>query len=365
MSRTTDKMVQYPIGVALMLNHMLENGKIVDIQQWVKNKYDYNNTFYSLSSSERKALREKIDEEVGNLQKERSLLKIGVLDNEGNFSIPGVDKESEEMADFRNKIKGVSKKILGNNGRDDINNIRTGMLGTALMQFRNWMPEMAEDRFGNLNYDNEMDTWSYGRYNQFFKEFFSVRIGKLALAIGTGFGSNAIQMAKDSYERMKAEAYEQGQEWTITEGEFIDMYVGNLKSMVTELTVILLMGLAYLSITSGDDDDKGKGVKAYVRRALSKYLSEFYFFIDPSSFTSVLNKPLPIVGLAEDLRQFTVNLVKEGYATAAGDKKLKKKAQPAKYFFRMVPVAKEAVLTMAIFDDEFRKEWDVRINTGY
>jgi hypothetical protein len=364
--RLGDKAVQYPVGVSLMMNHMLEDGKIVDIQQWVKNKYDYNNTFYNLSDAERKALRNKIDEEVGKLQKERSLLKIGVLDNEGNFSIPGIDKESEEMADFRNKIKGIAKKILGNNGRDDINNIRTGMLGSALMQFRNWMPELVEERLGGLKYDDELNNWSYGRYNQFFKDLLSVRAPRLALAIATGFGSNAIQLAKDSYERMKAEAYEKGEEWTITEGEFIDMYVGNLKAMITELVVILLIGLAYLSVTSGDDDDdKGKGMKAYVRRSLSKYFSEFAFFLDPSSFTSILNKPLPVIGLAEDFRQFTVSLIQEGYATAAGNKKLKKKAQPAKYFFRMVPIAKEALLTTAIFDDEFRKEWDIRINTGY
>jgi hypothetical protein len=31
----------------------------------------------------------------------------------------------------------------------------------------------------------------------------------------------------------------------------------------------------------------------------------------------------------------------------------------------MVPVAKEAMLLMATYDDDFRKDWDIKLQAGY
>lgn len=363
--RWTDKAVQYPIAISLMMNHMVENDQIVDIQQFVKNKYDYNNTFYNLSKSEQKETRDKIDAEVLDLQQNRSLLKIGQLDDKGQFTVPGIDKESDTMSDFRSKIKGVSKKVLGASSRDDINGIRTTMLGTAMMQFRNWMPEMIEDRFGGLQYDDELDTWTYGKLNQFFGEIIGGRGLSLAKAIATGFGSSAIQMAKDSYERMKRDAFEQGEDFSITEGEFIDMYVGNLKSTVSELMTLLAFGALIFSVaaSAGDDDDKQtKGLKKYLARAFRKYYSEFAFYYSPTEFTRLVNSPFPVVGLAEDFYRFTGAVSKEMFGQVTGDEKMIKQAKPLKMFYKMVPVAKEGMLMFAVFDDDFRKTWDIQLN---
>jgi hypothetical protein len=364
--RATDKAVQYPIAMALMLNHMVEDGKIVDIQQFVKNKYDYNNTFYNLSDAEQSTLRDKIDKEVEELQNKRSLYNIGSYDEKTkSFEIPGIEKESETMSDFKSKIKGVTKKILGNNSRDDINGIRTTMLGASMMQFRNWMPEMVEDRFSGLQYDDELQTWTYGKLNQFVRDAFSTRLPLLLKSIITGFGSNATELAKQGYERMKREAYEQGEDFSITEGEFIDMYVGNLKSTVTELTTItaFLAAIFAIGIAAGDDDDKDtKGMKAYMARALSKYKSEFLFYYNPLEFTRLVNSPIPAVGLAEDMYRFLGALTKEFIGETSGNEKMTKQAKPLKYFFKMMPVAKEAMLLLAVFDNSFRKDWDIQVN---
>jgi hypothetical protein len=361
--RTTDKLVQYPIAVSLMINHMVVDGKIVDIQQYVKNKYDYNNTFYNLSKSEQKAIRDKIDKEVEDLQNTKSLLKIGELDKDGKFSIPGIDKDSETMSDFRSKIKGVTKKILGNNSRDDINGIRTGMLGTAAMQFRNWMPEMVEERFGGLQYDDELGVWTYGKLRQFLAELLSTRFPSLLKSIITGFGSDAVQMAKNSYERMKRKAYEQGEDFTITEGEFIDMYIGNLKSQVTELTILLGFAVLIFSIVgAGDDEDETSGMKKYLSRALNKYYSEFLFYYNPLEFTRIVNKPLPVVGLGEDFYRFLKAFTVEIAGDISGNEDWSKSAKPTKYFFKMVPVAKEGMLVFAVFDKDFRKDWDIKVD---
>jgi hypothetical protein len=267
------------------------------------------------------------------------------------------------MSDFRSKIKGVTKKILGNNSRDDINGIRTTMLGTAMMQFRNWMPEMVEDRFGGLQYDDELGTWTYGKLNQFFTELFSRRFPSLLKSIITGFGSNAIQMAKDSYERMKRDAFEKGEDFTITEGEFIDMYLGNLKSSVTELITLIGFAALILSIAgAGDDDDETSGMKKYLSRALNKYYSEFAFYYNPLEFTRIVNKPLPVVGLGEDMFRFVKAVSKEIAGDISGNEDWSKSAKPSKYFFKMLPVAKEGMLVFAVFDKDFRKDWDIKLD---
>lgn len=360
--RTMDKAVQYPVAVAMMGRHMIdENGNIVDIEDFVKAKYDYNNTFYNLPEAERKATLAKINEEVGQLKKEKSLLAIGTINEKDKFEIPGLDKESDAFGKFRSKVKAVNKRIIGNSTHDDINNIRTSMLGSALMQFRSWIPEMAEERFAGLKYDSELQQWTYGKMNLFFGELFSKRMPALAKSIITGFGDNAIEAAKEKYEEMKRDAYEKGQKFDITEGEFIDLYLANLRSEMMELMVVLsFAGMVFSVVSLGDDDDDVEGWRRYARRALSKYYNEFAFYYNPVEFTNLVKSPLPVIGLAEDFTRFSTSMAKELYG-AGFDQEIQDKAKPSKYFFRMVPVAKEGLLVMATFDDDFRKDWGIRI----
>lgn len=363
--RTSDKAVQYPIAIALMMNHMVDEatGKIVDINTYVKAKNNYQN-FYNLPESERKALQKKIETEVTELMNTKSIYSAGVLDAKGNFSIPGIDKDSEAMSDFRSKIKAVSKKVVGNSSRDDINGIRTTMLGTALMQFRNWMPEMVEERFGGLQFDDELNMWTYGKTNLFFKEMFSKRFPILVKSIITGFGDSAIQGAKDKYQMMKRDAFEKGESFDISETEFIDMYIGNLRSQMLELMVFLGFGAAVMSVSRAGDDEKAKGLKKYLAKAMSKYYNEFAFYYNPLEFTRLVNKPLPVVGLAEDVYRLASATVREVYGQATGDKELIKRAKPLKAASKMIPVAKEMVSLWATFDDDFRKDWDIKLGPG-
>ncbi len=364
--RLSDKAVQYPVAIAMMMEHMVVNDKIVNIQQFVKAKYDYNNKFYDLSSAERKELMKKIDAEVGELQEKESVYVKGVLSTDGEFTIPGIDKDSEAFSDFRNKIKGVNKRIVGNQSRDDISRIRTTLLGQAVMQFRSWMPEMIEERLEGLRYDDELQNWTYGKFHSFFGDLFSKRIGRLLKAIMTGFGDDAINLAKERYENLKRESYEKGETFTITEGEFIDLHIGNLRSMMAELMTLSSFAAAVLSITSGDDENRrNKGMKQYMARALKKYYNEFAFYYNPIELTKLTKSPLPVISLAEDMFRFIENVLEEGAGQISGNEEWTESAKPLKYFTKMVPIAKEGMLIFATYDEDFRKDWDIRIQPGY
>lgn len=364
--RAADKAVQYPVAIAMLQEHMLMDDKIVNIQDYVKNKYDYNKVFYNLPKAERDALEKKIDAEVKVLQEKENLLVKGKLDKDGNFEIPGLDRNSQEFINFRVKIRGVNKRILGNMGRDDVNNLRTTLLGQAFMQFRNWMPEMLEERFEGLKYDDELQAWTYGKANVIFSRIFFKNIPTLLKGIITGFGDDVIAMAKEKYETMKRDAFEKGEEFTISEGEFIDMYRSNLRSMMLELMTITAFAGAVMSVVSGDDGNRrNKGMKQYLSRALKKYYNEFAFYYNPIEFTRLTKSPLPVIGLAEDFFRFMGNVAKESGGQLFSNEDWTESAKPAKYFFKMVPVAKELMLIHATYDDDFRKEWDIRIQPGY
>jgi hypothetical protein len=359
--RISDRGVEYPSAVALMLEHMIDGDKIVSIQQYVKDKYNYNESFYNLPKTEREALRKKMDDEVAELKKTKSLLVVGEVNKDGEFQLPGITKESEAFAAFRDKIKGVNKKIIGNQSRDDINRIRTTMLGNAMMQFRNWIPEMMEERFDGLKFDEELQTWTYGRANQFFSDLFSKRAGLLMKSLITGLGEGSVvELAKQKYQDLKADAFEKGKSFDITEGEFIDLYKGNLKALITEIVVILGVMATWTSITSGDDEKK-TGIKKYLSRALKKYYNEFAFYYNPKELTKIMDQPLPVIGLANDFMTFTYDFGKQIVGASVGDEEWQKEAKPLKYFNKMVPIGKEAMMWMAVYDDQFRKEWDIRI----
>jgi len=315
---------------------MLDGDKIVSIQQYIKNKYNYNETFYSLPKSERNDLKKKIEDEVGELKKTKSLLVVGQVNKEGEFELPGITKESEAYAAFRDKIKGVNKKIIGNQTREDINKVRTTMLGNAMMQFRNWIPEMVEERFDGLKFDEELQTWTYGRANAFFSDLFSKRALLLGKALITGLGEGSvIKLAKQKYQDMKAEAYEKGKSFDITEGEFIDLYIGNIRALMSEIMVIIGVLTLLTSITGGDDDKK-TGVKKYLSRALKKYYNEFAFYYNPKELTKIIDQPLPVLGLANDFMTFGYDFTKEIVAKGVGNEDWEKEAKPLKYFNKMV-----------------------------
>ena len=363
MMHTSDKAVQYPIAIAIMKNHMVdENGNIVDIKTYVKAKYKYNESFYSLPASEQTIIRKKIEDEVKTLKETKSIYTTAKIVND-KIEIPGVDLQSEQWGRFRLKIKKVNKNVLGNSTRDDINSIRTSMLGSMAMQFRSWMPQMVQERFGKLKYDQDLEVHTMGKFNLFFQEMFTKRSVALLTAIVNASGTSMVEAAKQKYLLLKAEAIEKGEEFTITEGEFVDMYIGNIRSLYKEFLIILGFGaLIFTALSGDDDDDENKGWRTYAARAFRKYYDEFAFFYFPTSWSNLVNTPIPAVGLAEDFFRFTGALTKQGYGFVINDDDKMDEAKPAKYFFKMMPLFKEGIQIRAIFDDDFRKDWDIRFN---
>ena len=365
--RTSDKAVQSPVAIALMKNHMVdEKGNIVDIQTYVKAKYNYNEEYYKIEDTAlRNSIRKKIEDEVTQLKESKSIYKTAKIVND-KIEIPGIDFKSEAWGRFRLKIKKVNKSILGNSTRDDINQIKTNTLGSMAMQFRSWMPQMIQDRFGELKYDQDLEVHTLGRFNLWITELFSKRTVSLLSGIISASGTNMINAARERYLIEKAKALEKGQEFTISEGEFVDLYIGNIRAMYREFLTILGIGALMFTALSGDDDDEEEdnGWRSYAGRAMRKYFDEFAFFFIPTSWSNLVNKPLPVVGLSEDFFKFVGATFEQSYGFVLNDEDILEDAKPAKYLSKMLPIFKEGVQMRAIFDDDFRKDWDIRFNAS-
>jgi hypothetical protein len=363
--RTGDKLVTYPVALAMYRTHMVdENGQIVSIREYIKAKNNYE-TIYNLPSADRKALMKKIDAEIEEYTEKNSLYaKSKIVNNK--LEIEGVDRKSDTFVEFRNKIKKVNKTILGNSTSEDINQFRIGMLGQVMMQFRSWIPGLVIERFGDLAYDTDLETYNYGKARVFFKHFFTEKWAPLLGELITGFGDNAIERAKQRYQEMIIRKAEQGDlnfKDRMSEAEFVDMYIGNLRSMMRELLVMIaFLSLAIWAHTAPpDEDEDAKGVRKLLAKAMDKYYNEVAFFYNPNEFQSLIKSPVPITGLFTDLYNLGENTMTELWGLGTENKKLIDESHPMKYFNKLVPVVRQAQDIFALFNDDFRKSWGIKI----
>jgi len=118
--------------------------------------------------------------------------------------------------------------MKGNTNSDDINNIKRTVLGQALMQFRNWIPRMADERFGNLRYTGDLQTWEEGKYRSFWAQtvnkniipnIFNTLVNGGVLGLGAGYNSKFIELkAKELYFKEKGK----NPDMQMTEAEYIE-----------------------------------------------------------------------------------------------------------------------------------------------
>lgn len=358
-----DKWATYPVAATLLRTYMFDGQNIVSIREYVKKQNNYDN-FYNLSESERKRVQKKIDREIEELQNTKSLKAVGKVEN-GKFVIPGLDRKSDAAINFKAVVQKTLKGIIGNATKDDMNRIRMGLLGQVLMQFRSWMPQMMTERFGDMTYDVDLETWQYGKTRLFISHLIDGRILPLMKEMILGFGNNTIQKAKEKYQEFVLDLIERGKistaEEFMTEAEFIDMYIGNLRSAHRELALLATF-LYLLAWGLGDDDDDEDitGFRKVLKKYLEKYKNEFSFYYSPTEFTKMLKNPVPMIGFMEDFERFLTQGVGQVYNFTTGDEEGMKENKPAKYFFKLLPITKEGLNFYALYDEEFRKEWAIR-----
>jgi hypothetical protein len=121
-----------------------------------------------------------------------------------------------------------------------------------------------------------------------------------------------------------------------------------------------------LNAPDSDDDVETKGAYRWALRGLDKLTDELTFMYTPTSFTSILNGSVfPAVGILVEFQRFFTSVIEKLFFNLIDDEEKAAKIHPSKYVFRMLPITKEAIQYLAIFNDDLAKEYGIRMSSNY
>lgn len=359
LQRKSDRFVQLPVFWSFLQNTMVENGELVNIREFARKVNDHDN-MYQLSETDRRIVEDKINQDIQEFKK-RNLFVISKIVND-EIEIPGIDRNSPTVAKFTNRVKQFSKDILGNMDPQDAYQYRMNILVSSVMMFKNWIPRMLKQRFGSLAYEVGKDDWEWGRVNMATTAMLSNlwNTSKDFLALNSG-KEGLINNAKIVYEQKRAEI---GEDF-MSEGAFVDMYVAANRQLLREMLMMCsLVGLFFAAKAAvpPDDDQLKKGAHKYITRLLDRFYGELGFFYDPTSAQSIAGGSIfPAFDTVIQLERFSKNALKDTYYGITNDKKGMDKTKTSKYLFRALPITKELVGYIGIFNDDLAKEYGVQV----
>jgi hypothetical protein len=380
--RVPEQLIEKSIFLSLLQNTMVENGKIVSIQEFVKNKYKDRFS----SGAAYKQAKSKIDAEIETLKKTRSIDATKKLE-EGKLVIPGLDLANrDELNRLTTLTRRISRDATGGMSDGDINKMSTSIWTKSMMVFKGWIPKLLDTRFGEFRKISDDFSVEIGEDGIPMGERYDIgRIRLLGTVLGKGIlqgarnvqniiamndaGIEAIdQMFEEFREKYEAET---GEPLTISREDFMDLIRTNLRNQIKELTILLslfgaMMALGFLAPDDDDDDKASKNMHRYAQRVVDKFIGELSFFYNPLEFQKLLSgSTFPAIGLTSDIIRFTkhsmVQMTGVDFDSETSMEEARQKAMPTKYLFKMLPVTKSALTYAAVLSSDFAKEYDVTI----
>jgi hypothetical protein len=375
--RNADKMAQYITANAVLRNYMVDstNNKLLKISDVAKAKLITNNmafdeyyNFLTANSKfkEAKELEKQLESEINKLKEKESIYAKNI-EYDGDYK----DFTEEIKNEIRPIIKKANKQVIGNASRDDVSQLKTTILGTMLLQFKNWMPQLVMQRFGNAEMDNDTYLLNWGKYNTFVHMLQNdalMMIKSLKGDLNIISYNNIYTKYADMLEEHIANG---GTEQNfISFADFKQLYINNIKSTFKELAMVIaffsLIASLGLMFRGGDDDEPLEGWQRYTLRLLNKIQNEISFYFLPSSYIELFKNPIPAINTLDDLTKFIAHSSGETFnqiqnVITKDEEKDLKRYKPSKYFFKLFPITKEMIMWNAIIDEEFRKEYNVQI----
>lgn len=325
-----DFVIQNSILLSMIKSHTIVDGKIMSISE--ANKLNRPENFYSLTKAERNEIWRGLKK-----TEHKSLWEMGYEITEEGIKFGDTLFDHNEADKFRRKVQGVIKKVLGNTSQDDISTVKLTTLGKAVMHFRNWIPRTVEARFGATNYNQDLDGFERGRYVSAFNHFLSMSTLKQITKLNFELLTDPTKRAKELY----AEFKEKHPESEISETEFIDLHIENLRAMLKEIALIAGVLTLLIGLKPDDDDDeeyaKSGGVKFAIHN-LNRIYDELSFYSNPSSFRAIIKSPISLLSVTDGFFSLIKHGFNEGVAQITGDEKNAKAAKPMKYLFQQLPI---------------------------
>ena len=290
-------------------------------------------------------------------------------------------KESEKLyIKFRQAVKGVKSRISGETSREEAAYANMTLVGNMAMHFRNWMPGVLRERFGQLSYDNNTLAASQGRYIATLKH---LAADKDSTTVAAFVGSVASRLGRVLFEVSmipQAIRYTQGKEmrfkvnadivrnqyevWKgnnpdladkITFEDYLEVREAQLNAMIMELRVLLSF-VALLSLlamgTGGNDDDEYWRRKLYA--VVRKGYSELAFTINPAEYNNMIKSPIPLQSIPVKMVKGLGNTFDEMRDYVFGENSPHDKTEFGHYFAPMLGMGYMNLGRILEFTDEDR-----------
>lgn len=368
MQRGADKMVQIPIFLAFAANTMIKDGQLVNIRDYVKAQEGYA-SIYSLPYNEQVSKKAEIEEKINTLKESSGLLKVSSI-MEDKLVMPGVEKGSQTVLDFRQKVLEYIKDALGNTSREDLSLYKRSVMMQSFFMFKNWIPRMLDVRGQSLKYNAGTETYEWGRLRMLANGLRTnglATVGSLFKQLG-GNDKSVIEIAKKLYQEKREYFANQQEDFNMSEADFVDMYIKGVRSEFKELALTMaligILAAARANAPKKDDDAQVKGVYKWGLRAIDKLTDELSFFYDPKSFTDIANGSVfPAVNILVDSERLLKAGTKDIYYHMVGDEQGVKQTHVAKYLFKSLPITKELATYIAIFNNDMAKEYGIQISS--
>lgn len=354
-------------------NHMVVNGKIVGIREFVRKQgqerysRDENGKFI-YSESERKEKEKQMEERINELKETSSLVKIVKIEND-EITIPGVT--DEEIARYRLKIISFARKLNGQMSREDKAGYRNDSIIRSFMMFKTWAIPLTLQRAGDIRKNYETGEWEYGRTRAFLKvwtHLVNYNVFQMSEILkGTDKG---LAILDELYEDKKREHLQKtGRELEISQEEFYELMQQKIREQLKEFSILFsVLGLVFMAKAAQppeDATDAEKNRYKWWARAVNKISDELTFYYDPTTFENMTKgNIMPALGVLSKIKQFVTALTKETIGYIGDDEKMMKEAHPTKYFMNLIPGAYQFQTGVLPYVwPDWAKDLDIRVTT--
>lgn len=371
MQRGADNWVNSIVAISMINNSIVVDGKIVNIRDFARKELGHINK-YSGTYEHTVKFNEDLEKRVAELKKSpQALLNYATVVND-QITLPNIPRDADTVGAFRQQILEIIKDALGNTSREDLSLYKRYVMWQSFFMFKNWIPRMADVRFRSLSYSPGTQQYEYGRVRMLWNAVFSKNRSSISglLKLLGGNDEPLIDVAKREYERKKAAFQEEMQDLDMNEAEFVDMYIKGVRSEMKEVMLAVgLMSILVAARVAGpdkDDDPHLKGAYRWALKGLDKLTDELTFMYSPKSFTDIVNGSIfPAAAVLVDAQRLFTVIIEKLFYKAIGKDEIADRKKVAKYLFRMMPITKELITYVALFNADLAKDLGVRMTTQY
>lgn len=363
--RKSDQYVQTVNFFSYLDNTVIIDGKLLNAREYIRDSEKYKG-IYSLTGEMRKKMNDEFEKDVKDLIEEKGVMKNAKFEN-GELTIPGIERKSDTVIEMRRKVQGITKTALGNLSEDDLRLINLNIVGKSFMIFKNWIPRLVDVRFGNLKYNTATEAYEWGRTRMMYRFMSENLLGSLSNLTSALLGNDQkwVEQMRALYEAKKAD-YERdtGKTLNMTEEQFMQLVHKNVVNQATDFLFYLTLTMMLIAAKAVPPDDEDKATQnryRYMLRAMDKVRDEVAYFYNPTSFLNLTKSGIfPSVQLLDNFGTVFNNFVTEMYALGVGDEKKLKKNYVVKYLLKGGPVTSQADLPILLFFPDLAKDLGMR-----